>query len=64
LTRALNLALLALACSAPPDGRWMFLEREEVHGNARVCWYSDGLGERAETVPVWEACEPYVEVEE
>ncbi len=59
----LALIALALACSAP-EGRFLLLASEHVHGSSRVCVYEDALGSEARTVGAGEMCEPYLELDD
>ena len=58
------LLFLLFACSDASGARWMFLESDQVRGQDRLCVYSDALGAHAVTVPRWQACAPYVELDE
>lgn len=57
-------ALALLGCAGADGPRTLFLDRQEVSGTNRICWYRDFSGEYAVTVRSWQGCEPYIEVPE
>lgn len=57
-------ALALLGCAGADGPRTLFLERQEVSGMNRVCFYKDFPGEYVVTVRSWQGCHPSIEVDE
>ncbi len=56
--------VLLVACAGAGPERTLFLDRTEVSGLNRLCFYRDWPGEYAVTIQRWESCEPEIEVDD